>query len=94
VSKPSRTIMRRLVKHFANDPQVTVKSVEHRRSGHHLVKIDVRLNQDTARFVITQGGTPNGPTTMEQSITKNLRMLLRQHIANHKGDNNDNNEVQ
>lgn len=83
-------MLRRLVKHFKNDPEVDVKSVHHRQSGHYLVKIDVRMNTDTARFTICQGATPWGAMTVEQSVTKNLRRLLRQHLAD-QGDNN--NEV-
>ena len=76
-------IHRQLRKHFENDPQVLVKSVEQgRRSAHYKIKIDVQITATKQeRFIIVQGSTPSSNITLEQGVSRNLRQMLRQRLG-------------
>jgi len=75
-------ILRRLERHFENDPQVLVKSVEQGRRSHYKIKIDVAVTATRQeRFIIVQGCTPSSNITLEQSVSRNLRQMLRQRLG-------------
>lgn len=82
MSRTPEKIWRALEYWFRNDPEVHIKSVEQRRTSHYHIKIDVDITPERCeRFLITESHTPSGRMTVEQSVTRNLRRMLRQRLG-------------